>query len=207
MRIVVTSDTHNNYPEIPEGDIFIHCGDLTARGTTEECLRALGWISRLPHRHKFVVPGNHDFELDIFNYVRDQEILIDRHVEVEGLHIYGTPWTPIFQKWAWMKSEEELAATFARIPKGLDILITHGPPNGLLDFNYRKDNCGSKALRDRLPEILPRYHVFGHIHESYGYGLASDVPGTKFYNCSWVGTGFGEKPHPLPPNPPVVIDL
>lgn len=70
VRIVIVSDTHNGYPQLPEGDIFIHCGDMTSRGTLKEIDTVCGYIKSLPFKHKIVIAGNHDICLDGKNYDR-----------------------------------------------------------------------------------------------------------------------------------------
>jgi 3',5'-cyclic AMP phosphodiesterase CpdA len=62
-RIVCISDTHNFHEQIriPDGDILIHAGDATNRGTVEEIVFFNQWFCRLPHRHKIFVAGNHDW--------------------------------------------------------------------------------------------------------------------------------------------------
>ncbi|KAK6496959.1 hypothetical protein TWF481_001939 [Arthrobotrys musiformis] len=66
IKVVCVSDTHNDdfSSKIPDGDIFIHAGDMTDFGTLEELQKAYNWIASLPHKTKIVVAGNHDFGLD-----------------------------------------------------------------------------------------------------------------------------------------------
>lgn len=218
-RLVAISDTHNNYPALPEGDILVHCGDLTAQGSLEELSRAAAWLGAQPHQYKYVVPGNHDreFREGLFQAVGVTP-LIDREETILGLRIWGSPWTPKFQQWGWMKSEEELEEPFSLIPKGLDVLITHGPPKGILDQNYDYSHTGSTTLKRHVLRAQPRVHLFGHIHEDGGksekHPLSFD---TTFYNVAWVGVDRREFPLPdgtkvwrpaaRVPNPPLVLEL
>ncbi|KAL4795880.1 Metallo-dependent phosphatase-like protein [Aspergillus venezuelensis] len=64
IRIICISDTHNATPVLPPGDILIHSGDLTARGTFDEVQAQLRWLQSQPHLHKIVIAGNHDLLLD-----------------------------------------------------------------------------------------------------------------------------------------------
>lgn len=64
LRIVCIADTHNTRPELPEGDVLIHAGDLTENGSFCEIQSQLEWLSQQPHRHKVVIAGNHDVLLD-----------------------------------------------------------------------------------------------------------------------------------------------
>src|ERR1700743_3098334 len=55
VSIICVSDTHNTQPEVPEGDVLIHAGDLTQSGSVEELQAALAWLRAQPHPHKLVV--------------------------------------------------------------------------------------------------------------------------------------------------------
>jgi Icc-related predicted phosphoesterase len=209
MRVVVVSDTHDNYPELPEGDLLIHCGDFSRDGGVEEIERAMCWLAEQPHRHKVVVPGNHDRALEGRSVWDGLEwlgtrLLVDRLVEIEGLKIYGSPWTLPWQNFAFQRTEEELREIYARIPEGLDILVTHGPPYGVLDWTLRGDAIGSIALREAVARTKPRHHVFGHIHEAYGRKQTFLTFPTMHYNCSWVAL---DKSGPKPPNPPTILEV
>lgn len=64
ITVVCISDTHNQRPEIPPGDILIHAGDLTENGSFDEMQAELRWLSSQPHKYKIFVAGNHDVLLD-----------------------------------------------------------------------------------------------------------------------------------------------
>ena len=206
-RIVCLSDTHNCNDEIdvPDGDLLIHAGDATIRGTVEEIANFNRWFARLTHRHKIFVAGNHDwlFELDnerarslldpSITYLQDSSIVID------GVSIYGAPWQPRFFDWAFnLDRGEQMAEKWSLIPDGVDILITHGPPSGILDQTPAGDHAGCEELRKRISQVRPRLHVFGHIH--LGYGTAA-FDGTQFVNAC----NCDESYHPS--NGPIVIDF
>jgi Icc-related predicted phosphoesterase len=196
MRIVCVSDTHGWHAltEIPDGDILVHGGDLTRRGALDNVAEFDRWLGALPHRHKVVIAGNHDFCFQEQPHAARARLtnaiyLEDSGCEIEGLKFYGSPWTPIFFDWAFMLSEEELDAKWALIPSGLDVLITHGPPRGIQDLTNRDDHAGSRTLLHRVYEVKPRLHVFGHIHEAAG---RTDADGITFLNASTqMGTGSG----------------
>jgi hypothetical protein len=46
-RLVLLSDTHNQTPSLPRGDILIHAGDLTNQGSYAELVKAVGWLERV----------------------------------------------------------------------------------------------------------------------------------------------------------------
>ena len=215
MKIVCLSDTHNCNQEItvPDGDILIHAGDATIRGTQTEVEDFLAWFSSLPHQHKVFVAGNHDWLFETNN--RFARLLIanykikyleDSLTDIEGLKIYGSPWQPRFFDWAFnLNRGGELAEKWKLIPADIDILITHGPPNGILDEVPRKywvENTGCEELRKRVEEISVlgrlKLHVFGHIHCGYGQ---TEKFGVKFVNASNCDESYE------PSQPPVVIEL
>lgn len=197
MKIVCISDTHNRHDQIivPDGDILIHAGDATGRGTIEEIEEFNFWFANLPHRYKIFVAGNHDWLFETNNlYARkllDDSIIYlqDSSVEVEELKIYGSPWQPRFYDWAFnLMRGAEIAEKWQQIPGDIDILITHGPPNGILDevpHRYFVENTGCEELRKTVEEIARfgklKLHVFGHIH--CGYGQTENF-GVKFVNAS-----------------------
>lgn len=191
MRVVVTSDTHNlhRHLEIPEGDLFIHCGDLTGRGSLDKLRAANDWIAGLPHRHKVFVPGNHDFCFQLEPKGSAQvftaaTVLIDAGLEVEGFKLWGSPWQPWFHNWAFnLPRGERLREVWERVPSDTDILVTHSPPAGILDETSRGEQVGCADLREALRRIRPKLHVFGHIHEAYG---THEEDGTIFGNASFV---------------------
>jgi Icc-related predicted phosphoesterase len=214
-KVVCISDTHNFHEQIavPDGDVLIHSGDATAKGTDIEVIGFLDWFSRLPHERKVFVAGNHDwmFEVDSRHarlWLADSKItyLQDSAVEIDGLKIYGSPWQPRFFDWAFnLNRGYELAEKWAMIPDDIDILITHGPPYGILDLVPRKgwdENTGCEELRKRVERIAAfgrlKLHVFGHIH--CGYGVHEEF-GVKFVNASTCDEQYN------PTQPPIVIDL
>ncbi len=189
MRIVAISDTHGYHDRvsIPEGDLLIHGGDLSNSGTLIEMERFNAFLEKLPHPHKVVIAGNHDFALE--RQAPEAEKLLtachylkDRQVVVEGLKIYGSPWQPWFFDWAFnLRRGSPLAEKWAQIPNDTDILVTHGPPQGILDLTHDGRRVGCEELAKRVQEVRPQAHIFGHIHEAYG---SLERYGTTFYNAS-----------------------
>lgn len=196
MRIVFVSDTHgrHQHTRVPDGDVLVHAGDVTLDGSLEGVEDFDRWLGTLPHKHKVVIAGNHD---ECFQHQADRAreritnaiYLEDSACEVAGLKFYGSPWTPLFFDWSFMLPEVELAQKWAAIPTGLDVLITHGPPHGILDWTNRGEHAGSLSLLHRVHEVKPRFHVFGHIHEAAG---RLDTPDTIFVNAAThMGRGAG----------------
>jgi Icc-related predicted phosphoesterase len=188
MRIVCVSDTHGRHrlTAVPDGDVLVHGGDLTLHGTLEDVEEFDRWLGTLPHAHKVVIAGNHDFcfqdhPAEARARLTNATYLEDSGCAVAGLTIYGSPWTPVYFDWAFMLPEVELAAKWELIPAGLDVLVTHGPPHGILDYTNRNEPAGSIGLLHRVSAAAPRLHVFGHIHEAAG---RADRDGTTFLNAS-----------------------
>ncbi|EKG17299.1 Metallo-dependent phosphatase [Macrophomina phaseolina MS6] len=63
-RFVCISDTHNQTPKLPAGDVLIHAGDLTNHGSVSELRRTVAWLEKADFEAKLVVAGNHDITLD-----------------------------------------------------------------------------------------------------------------------------------------------
>ena len=141
MRIVCLSDTHNLHSAfaVPEGDVLVHAGDATLRGTREEVVAFDAWLGTLPHRHKVLVAGNHDwlFEREpdrARGMITNATYLQDEGVTIDGLAFWGSPWQPWFLSWAFnLQRGAPLREKWDRIPAATDVLITHGPPHGILD--------------------------------------------------------------------------
>ena len=163
-------------------------------GDIDDIAHFNAWLGTLPHKHKIFVPGNHDlmFE-DNEPYARSMmtnaTVLIDEMIEIDGVKFYGTPWTPEFFDWAFMRPDLNLTKMWDKIPDKVDVLITHGPPYGILDQNFRYQPCGSQTLYQALSRIEPRFHIFGHIHESQG---VFQMNGTTFANVSCPQNWFDE---------------
>jgi Icc-related predicted phosphoesterase len=177
MRIVCLSDTHGRHDQVrvPEGDLLIHAGDLTRKGHIGELQDFADWVHALPHKHKVVIAGNHDLcceqtpgqTRDIL--VRDgTQYLQDSGCTWHGLKIWGSPWTPEFGRWSFMRPRGELVDIWKKIPFNTDILITHGPAAGIRDITIAQQHAGCGELSNRMWSLRLRLHVFGHVHEAAG---------------------------------------
>lgn len=205
MRIVCLSDTHDLHDRVavPDGDLLLHAGDLTARGRLEDVEEAARFMRALPHRHKVIIAGNHDRCFEETPSAARARLaglvyLQDDLVEIRGLRIYGSPWQPWFHSMAFnVRRGGDIARVWRMIPDGLDVLLTHGPPRGHGDVTVRRDPAGCLDLLHRVREVRPRLHAFGHIHE--GYGVTREN-GTLFVNASTCTVDC------VPSNAPVVLD-
>lgn len=191
-KILHISDTHgfhNQLPYIEDIDIVIHSGDvsnsLDVGINANEALDFLEWYKQYPCDTKIFVPGNHDIsiwgQLITEDKIKDMGItmLINQGFTFNGIKLWGSPFTPkLFDHyiyWSWGLKRNEMGIVWNQIPEDTDILITHGPPKGImdltLDHNDRKTpiQAGDKILMNKVLEIKPKAHLFGHIHEESGF--------------------------------------
>lgn len=195
MNICCISDTHGSTPD----NIPSNCDILTISGDISPALRGYEgeinqskyfWDNFVPYfsrkaKHVVFVAGNHDLFL-FREMTRNSEgefrtllpsnmhYLRDSGVEIEGIKFWGTPWTPTFGNWSFMAGDTDgqIGEHFAKIPTGIDILLSHGPMFGHNDrieqpiykSQTGKFGLGSKALLHHVRRSCPRKVVVGHIH-------------------------------------------
>lgn len=215
-----------NEIELPDGDVLLHAGDATFKGDEFEINQFNQDLKKAKAKYRSVIftPGNHDWgfqRMHTFSesLMTNATVLIDQgvwlgkdgviiakytgqtHDELpEGsLLVYGSPWQPRFYNWAFnLDRGEPLARKWAMIPDHVDILITHGPPLGILD-KVHGENVGCWDLRERIKSLTRlRLHVCGHIHYSYGVYREDKV---TFANASVCNEGYDAN------NKPIVVDV
>lgn len=204
-RIVCISDTHNllDQVEVPDGDILLHTGDFTGHGTEQEVRAFAEAITRLPHANKIVIAGNHDFLFETEperarDLLADVTYLEDSGAHVCGIEFWGSPWQPRFHDWAFnLDPGEALAEKWALIPESTEVLLTHGPPHGVLDRLASAGRIGCEDLTRALTRVRPKMHMFGHIHEDYG---TVERDGTLYVNASTCNLRYRAV------NEPIVIE-
>ncbi|MBX2796899.1 MAG: metallophosphatase domain-containing protein [Myxococcales bacterium] len=198
--LVFVSDTHGRHDELGvlAADVLVHCGDGTDQ--PERTLSELdAWFAQQDVEHVLYVPGNHDFACEarwlagqpVFEHAR---VVVDELVEVCGVRIFGSPWVPDLQGWAYFGTPTQLQEAWSRVPAGIDVLATHTPPAGILDRNRRGMSLGCPALRDELARIRPQIHAFGHIHASGGL---EERGVTTFVNASSLWRGHEPLREPI----------
>ena len=221
----------NMLHEIPAGDILIHAGDISNRGGEKDVTNFINWFQNIKgFDTKIFISGNHDHCFERVNephhkgdydwlhnlmseenlsqsdvvYLQDDYVTFISEEFSRPLKIYGTPWQPWFYDWAFNlpRIGKELEEKWLMIPDDTDILITHTPPNGILDLvnNWRQPNVnvGCELLRFHMERIKPALNVFGHIHEGYGTKYHDE---TLFVNASICNSNYN------PINKPIVIEL
>lgn len=207
MKITMISDLHGHYPYLPGGDLLIVAGDLTARDLESEVALFDYWLHEQKYAAKIVIAGNHDnvlhqkrLKLQFGTYLEDSGCSFN------GFKIWGSPWTKTFPgmnphcKAFTCDTEEELEEKFSLIPDDTDILISHGPPYGLLDKTTKKKFVGSRSLFSLINKLKsPKLIVWGHIHEAYGHQWSKS--GCQLINCSHVDENYE------PVNEPMTIGI
>jgi Icc-related predicted phosphoesterase len=213
-RITFISDTHNKHNSLteflPGGDLLICSGDISGRGSITEIENFMKWFDEIDNYDtKVFIAGNHDFGFEnenekligLLTGYKNIDYLQDERMDLwdgndEQLVIYGTPWQPEFHNWAFnLPRGEKLKEKWDKIPVDVDILITHSPPFGKLDFvQYNNINVGCEELMKRIGEIKPKIHVFGHIHEGFGYVFDGN---THFINASVLNERYEFRNRPV----------
>lgn len=190
MRIVCISDTHELHREleVPRGDILIHAGDFTMFSGRPAMIRDFNkWLGELPHPHKIVIFGNHEFAFEknekLRHTITNATVLMNEAAEVAGFTVWGSPITPLYGVAYGRSSAADREAIYKQIPEKIDILVTHGPPYGVLD-TADGSRAGCTELRKAVVRVRPRLHVFGHIHSGYGTFATKS---TMFVNAALLG--------------------
>ncbi|MFT5288886.1 MAG: Icc-related predicted phosphoesterase [Planctomycetota bacterium] len=192
LRIVSLSDTHTLHDriDVPDGDVLVHAGDFTNRGSEDDVASFGAFLAGQPHRHKVIVAGNHDFLFEsdrerAEKLLGDVVYLQDSGATIEGVEFWGSPWQPWFKNWAFnLERGAALAAKWELIPGATDVLITHGPAYGVLDQVLSGEPVGCEELRKTLDRVQPSLHVFGHIHEARGSAQTGPTLSVNASNCN-----------------------
>lgn len=193
MRILHLSDTHNCHHrlrDLPEADVVVHSGDFCMVGTEQEAIDFMNWFCDLPYRQKIFICGNHDaclYGTNIEGLDSNVHYLCNSGIEIEGIKFYGIS----------MFTEDCISdrqnRNYSNIPIDTDVLITHSPAFGILDFD---DNIhyGSEELLTRLSALNLRAHLFGHIHANHGI---TTIGNTIFSNGAIMNTDYTHLLNPI----------
>jgi len=212
LKFVCISDTHGDHEKVslPPGDVLIHAGDLTGHGSKEETEAFFSWFGMQSFKHKICVAGNHDTYVErdpvaCQKMANDAGVtfLSDSGCNIEGVSIWGSPITPRFWNWSFMRDPgDDIEAHWNLIPADTDVLITHGPAYGILDLVDREGGAsvhtGCPSLLKTIGIVQPTFHVFGHIHEAFGMEKHGDV---SYCNVSTMNKHYEIS------NAPVVLQL
>ncbi|KZP23707.1 Metallo-dependent phosphatase [Athelia psychrophila] len=191
---------------MPPGDVLLHAGDLSSWGEPKHLNKTLEWLKTLDYPTKIIIAGNHDLCLDeswrggaegLSSEMIDtgkamvrSEAMRDagiHYLEYESLRfttaagrewsVYGSPAAPHYARGAFQYTDpKEAEEIYWRIPDDCEIVLTHTPPQGVLDLTRRGKHAGCSILAARMAQLNAcRLHVFGHIHE--GHGSLEEVGG------------------------------
>lgn len=192
MRILHLSDTHgchHRLRELPDADVVVHSGDFCMVGSEQEAIDFLNWFCDLPYRHKIFICGNHDdclYGANIDGLDDNVHYLCNSGIEIEGLKFYGVP---MFMGDCVTDRQNR---NYANIPADTDILITHSPAFGILDFD-NDINYGSEDLLQAMTNVNPSVHLFGHIHKQHGI---TTIGTTIFSNGAIMNDDYSTLNHP-----------
>lgn len=211
---------------LPQGDVLLHSGGFSMTGQEDEVVAFAKWLGAQAFEQKVVIAGSHDttFHADFYNSRGGQRLhgaqmvnpddvraaflhaagssvyyLQDESHFVHGIHIYGSPWQPDVEDWAFCVNRgPPLARKWSAIPPDTDVLLVHGPPLGRGDLkNGVRSGCADLLAAVQY-RVNPAFCVSGHTHEGYG---ASFNGKTHFINATSVDDKYRVV------NPPLVFDL
>lgn len=214
FKVWYISDTHalHGYLKVPKVDLVIHGGDATnyreAVYNHNEMLNFIEWYKGLDIEYKILVAGNHDISMsNRMVTAGDLNVLGITYLEhastcIEGFNIFGSPFTPKFgDGWVFNKDRSKLHDLWQKIPEDSDIIVTHGPPYGILDMSDNRDgtveHCGDRSMMKRLDVLKPTLYCSGHIHNCGEHRNAGVFinRNTVFINGSCVEDGkFNQGP-------------
>ena len=218
VRITCISDTHTKHNKLngflPGGDILLCAGDISSRGYIHELEDFFEWYNNINNYDtKVFIAGNHDFGFQddaekikglltgykTIDYLQDDWMEVGEDVE-KLVKIWGSPWQPEFHNWAFnLPRGEKIMEKWNLIPNDVDILVTHGPAHGKLDYvPYDGLNVGCEDLLQKIQEIKPKIHVSGHIHSGRGVVFSE---GTLYVNASVLNDRYEFR------NKPITIDF
>lgn len=186
MKILHLSDTHSCHHrlrDLPEADMVVHSGDFCMVGSEQEAIDFLNWFCDLPYRHKIFISGNHDeclYGANIDGLDDNVHYLCNSGIEIDRLKFYGVP---MFMG-DCVTDRQNL--NYDKIPIDTDVLITHSPVYGILDFDD-DINFGSEELLQAVTNVNPHVHLFVHIHKQHGI---TTVGPTIFSNGAIINDDF-----------------
>jgi Icc-related predicted phosphoesterase len=183
------SDTHELHRDldVPHGDILIHAGDLSMMSRSLSAIEDLNdWLGELPHSFKICVPGNHDYWLEKNpsrrSLLSNATILVNETIKIHRLKVWGSPVTPLLDGAFGISSAVDRRQLYSQIPEDTDIVVSHGPPYGILDGDFESGfHSGCREVLDAIMRIKPKLVVFGHVHGAYGLFQTDE---TTFVNAA-----------------------
>ncbi len=214
MKVVIISDMHGQLGfKVPESDLLLIAGDICPAFHSPDLSIPLqenwlnvdfrNWLAKQPVKECVAIAGNHSwiwekYPIRVPKMNNNFHYIEDKSINILGKKIYGTPVSLSFNNWAFNRDEDSIQKYWDNIPKGLDILLLHSPPYGILDAthhpNYVSEHIGSKSLKKRIEEVKPKLVVFGHNHGEHG---KIEENGIIYINASLVDEEYKMKRKPI----------
>ncbi|KAK4195913.1 Metallo-dependent phosphatase-like protein [Triangularia verruculosa] len=205
----ILSDTHAEkglqIPTVPV-DVAIHCGDITDGSKIGEFHTSLDLLRRINAPLKLVIAGNHDFTLDdsafrtklLASEKENNIVFLDDGIHTSTLQngakltVYASPFTPspdADSSWGFQYQRGEQHEF--NITNDVGVVITHGPPNGVLDRTASGQRLGCEQLFAAVAKARPKIHCFGHVHNGWGAKLVAwrDTPSETPTHFSDIDNG------------------
>ena len=199
MKICAMSDMHRRLVFIPKCDVLAIAGDI--------CLNEdIKWFKEIfiPYLDKYknhykkciLVFGNHDdriymddaWEDTTRNLPKNIKILTNKSYKYKNIKFFGSPNCKYIPGFLDTFNEDTLKEIYSKMTKDTDILITHSPPYGICDMAKGDSyHLGSLSLLERVREISPKIHIFGHIHSGKKYVREN---GTDYFNVSILDENY-----------------
>ena len=215
MKILHISDTHGYHGTFPDSrfegiDVVVHSGDCSnyrdPYRNEPEVRNFIEWYKNIPVKHKIYVAGNHDTSIERRmvtpgDFAAAGIIYLENEATIiNGIKFWGSPITPTFFDWAFMKARDKTHKVWAQIPDDTDVLIVHGPPKGVRDLSFNREGelemCGCSSLMKRCYALKDTLKLvcFGHIHNMDGVDTNQGVSHysrtkTVFSNAACVYDG------------------
>ena len=205
MKILIVSDEEcpalwENYipGRLKEYDLIISCGDLKAS--------YLSFLVTMASCPVLYVPGNHDGN---YRYEPPEgcDCIDDGVVMFNGYRIMGLGGCRKYHPGPYQVTDDQMRKRIRKLrwplkrTKGVDIVVTHAPPEGLGD-DSDPAHWGFAALRELLDRYRPAYLLHGHVHLNYG-GHARSME----YNGTTLINAYERYVLELPDRPSAVRDL
>lgn len=219
MRLLCLSDMHGElrpYDETYRADVAVIAGDVMPSATQYHGGHPYGlarqeawfahtfvpWVQTLPVDHVVMTWGNHDHLGEHPSRYRaclpsNVHVLVNESCVIDGIHFHGVPHTPRFHDWAFNMDDtpEGLGRAWAAVPDDTDILVSHGPPRGVVDWirarGIRGERAGSHTQANWLKSDAtnrPFIVICGHLHAAGGHeGWCGDV---RVLNVSIVNDDY-----------------
>lgn len=190
MKVCGISDLHGQLTNvhIKECDILCICGDIVPLRMQNDIQRSdewfknvfIPWCQKIKCNQIYLIGGNHDFFLENRKRIINEYLLNTKIIYLDNeaaeyfdngrvYEIWGTPLCHVFGNWAFMHSPEYEASEFEKIPKDIDILLTHDAAlnrsDVCLEFS-NSNHIGNKELLDAVEKKKPKLHMFGHLHSA-----------------------------------------